>query len=80
MAVGLYSPLGALFVVAAGVEPRLPRARPEPRALPKPNAGEATFSWAVGFTAAGGALFVSAEATFGSPDVSDSDMTYVCYG
>lgn len=69
----------ALFAVAdEGDElPRFPRARPEPRPLPKVGAGGATFSLAAIDGAADGALTVSAGATVASPDVSDSDMTCV---
>ena len=53
---------------------RFPRARPDPRLVPK--VGKAAGSAAVGATGEG-ALGVSDEATFGSLDVSWSDMTFM---
>lgn len=70
IAVGWYSPAGALAAVAvADTDPRFPRARPEPRLVPNVSWGAAAFSGSVLCTGAGGALTVSAEATDGSPDV-----------
>jgi hypothetical protein len=64
------------LVAAAGAADaaRFPRARPDPRLVPK--VGKAAGSAAVGATGEG-ALGVSDEATFGSLDVSWSDMTFM---
>jgi hypothetical protein len=70
-----------LLLVVPGWGARFPRARPEPRLVPKAGVAEAATSAVVGATGTSGAegALVAAGAAGAVPDVSVSDLRYVGY-